>query len=219
MRDGLSPEQWLQRWRSGGTGWHQPHVTPLLEAHWPGLGVPAGSRVLVPLCGKSLDMAWLAQQGYLVLGVELSPIAVQQFFEEQRLQPTVRQEADGLHHVVGNIEIVQGNVFDLDARVLAGCAAVYDRAALIALPAFERARYARQIHARLPQGSRGLLLTLEYPQEQMQGPPFSVQQQEVEHLFGAAFEIGLLARANAAGPQRAAEGTPFGSAAYRLLRR
>ena len=185
---------WEQRWQEGRIGFHQDRPTPLLEQHWNAVGAPPGSRVLVPLCGKSLDMAWLAARGHRVLGVELSALAVRQFFDEQGLAPKVFESASGLHHRAGAIEIVQGDAFALDVALLADCAAVFDRAALIALPADLRRRYAGSVYARLPAGCRGLLVTLEYPQTEKDGPPFSVDAGEVASLFDDAWDASLLER-------------------------
>ena len=157
----MEPEFWLERWREARTGFHQDVPTPLLLKHWDAVGVAPGSRVFVPLAGKSLDMAWFASQGYQVLGAELSPLAVAQFFEGQGIEPSVRGQADGVHHVAGPIELVQGDVFALDGGGIASCAAVFDRAAIIALPPEMRARYVREVYGKLPSGCRGLLITLE----------------------------------------------------------
>lgn len=183
---------WLDCWREGRTGFHRSEVMPLLEQHWPALDVPRGARVLVPLAGKSLDMLWLAAQGLRVLGVELSPLAVQAFFAEHGLQPRRHATACGEHYVAGDIEVIQGNVFDLDAATLAGCAAVYDRAALIALPPAMRQKYVQSVYARLPAACRGLLITLDYPPGDMDGPPFAVPPAEVERLYGTQWRISPL---------------------------
>lgn len=183
---------WLERWREGRTGFHRSEVMPLLERHWPALEVPRGSRVLVPLAGKTLDMAWLAAQGLRVLGVELSPLAVHAFFAEQGLQPHRHVSSCGEHYVAGGIEIVQGNVFDLDAATLAGCAAVYDRAALIALPEPMRRHYAQSVYGRLPAGCRGLMITLDYPPAEMDGPPFAVSPAEVRQLLEPGWQVAAL---------------------------
>ncbi len=185
---------WHQRWHDGRIGFHQERPTPLMLKHWPSLAVPPGTRVLVPLCGKSLDMAWFASQGLGVLGVELSPLAVRQFFHEQGLEPDVTPSPMGEHFRAGPIEIICGDAFALDDTLLATCGAVFDRAALIALPADLRARYASELHARLPAGCRGLVVTLEYPQAEKAGPPFSVSEDEVRALFGAAWSIDVLER-------------------------
>lgn len=185
---------WHQRWQEGRIGFHRSEVMPLLEKHWPALHLPADSRVLVPLAGKTLDMAWLAAQGHRVLGVELSPLAVEQFFQEHGLQPQVSHTSYGRHHIAGAIELLCGDVFGVDQALLADCTGVYDRAALIALPADMRQRYVQTVYAALPTGCRGLLITLEYPQQEKQGPPFSVDEAEVRDLFSSQWQIDLLER-------------------------
>lgn len=191
----MHAEFWLQRWQQNRIGFHHDQPMPLLQKHWPVLALPKDSRVLVPLAGKSLDMLWLAAQGHRVLGVELSPLAVQQFLADNRLHADVHDSPMGRHHVISDrIEIIQGDVLGLDEATLASCAAVYDRAAVIALPADMRKRYARAVYDRLPRGSRGLMITLEYPQQEMDGPPFSVDTDEVHALLGARFEVERLER-------------------------
>jgi len=179
----MDTEFWLARWRDGQTRFHQERVTPLLPKYWPTLGIPAAARVFVPLCGKSLDIMWLAGQGHAVLGVEISAVAVTQFFAENGLQPQVRESAMGLHYHAGSIEILCGDVFAMDAVTLASCAAAYDRAALIALPAAMRARYVDHVYGQLAADYRGLLLTLDYDQTQMDGPPFAVDDAETQALY------------------------------------
>ncbi|HEY1069307.1 MAG TPA: thiopurine S-methyltransferase [Thermomonas sp.] len=190
----MQPDFWQQRWAEQQIGFHQATPTPLLLKHWPALGVPAGATVFVPLAGKSLDMAWLAGQGHRVLGVELSQLAVDAFFAEHGLVPEVEETRYGRHHRAGGIELIRGDAFGLDAGLLAGCAAVFDRAALIALPPDLRRRYAGELYARLPAGCRGLLVTLEYPQAERDGPPFSVPEEEVRGLYGADWTVDLLER-------------------------
>jgi thiopurine S-methyltransferase len=190
----MQPEFWHQRWSENQIGFHQDAPTPLLLKHWPSLGVAPGSQVFVPLAGKSLDMAWLASQGHRVLGVELSALAVEQFFDDQALQPDIRESKYGRHYSAGGIELICGDAFALDADALRGCAAVFDRAALIALPPELRVRYVRELYARLPSGCRGVLVTLEYPQEERAGPPFSVSEEEVIRLFSDGWEIARLER-------------------------
>jgi len=189
---------WLDRWQQGlTTGFHLRDVNPQLKRHWPRIAAPSGSRVLVPLCGKTLDLHWLAAQGHRVLGVELSPLAVAQFFSEAGLSPRQHSSSSGEHYVAGPIEIILGNAFTLEAELLAGCEAIYDRAALIALPPDLRTRYLETVYGRLPPGCRGLLITLEYPQAERAGPPFSVEQAEVESRFVAPWSSTLLDRHDA----------------------
>ena len=218
----LDHEFWHQRWQQGRIGFHQDAVTPLLREHWPTLGVARGSRVFVPLAGKSLDLVWLAAQGHRVLGVELSPLAVEQFFAGHGLVPQVRASRHGRHYRAGDIELICGDAFGLDAEVLTDCAAVYDRAALIALPPPMRRRYVRELYARLPAGCRGLLITLEYPPHEKQGPPFAVLEAEVRELYGRNWSVTTLERRDilAQQPGFVAEGvTALETVAYRLSRK
>src|SRR3546814_1885485 len=129
----MDPDFWQQRWRDNGAAFPRDGVLPLLEEHWPTLGLATGSRVFVPLCGKSLDMAWLAARGHRVLGVELSPLAVGQFFDENGLAPTKRESPLGTHFTAGPIEIICGDAFALDAQTLADCPAVFERHDLMLL--------------------------------------------------------------------------------------
>ncbi len=190
----MDADFWLQKWQEGQIGFHRHDVMPLLQKHWPSLQLPPHSRVLVPLCGKSLDMHWLAAQGHRVLGVELSPLAVTQFFEEAGLDPERTTSPYGEHFSAGPIEIILGDAFGLNPGLLADITGVYDRAALIALPPDLRLRYRDTVYAALPAGCQGLLITLEYPQEEKAGPPFSVAQAEVESLFAAPWRHTLLER-------------------------
>lgn len=223
----MKAEYWLQRWREGRTGWHHESVMPLLEQHWGALGVARGTRVLVPLCGKSLDMLWLAQQGMRVLGVEISPLAVETFLAENHLHASKNEAADGAHYRItnapanGDIEIINGDVFDIASGTFEECRAFYDRAALIAFPAPMRDRLAREVYARLPAGARGLLITLEYPAGEMEGPPFSVDEAEVHRLFDAQWDTRQLERRDilASQPSFSENGvTALHTAVYALTR-
>lgn len=148
----------------------------------------------MPLCGKSLDMAWLAGQGLRVLGVELAERAVEDFFAEQGLQPEVEQQGVLRLYRAAGVEIYCGDFFNVQAEHVAGCTALYDRAALIALPETMRARYVEHLAAILPGNCRGLLVSLEYAQEEMSGPPFSVSQAEIDARLSPYWQIELLAR-------------------------
>lgn len=188
----MHPDFWHQRWAENQIGFHLDVPTPLLLKHWTSLGIAPGTRVFVPLAGKSLDMAWLASQGHRVLGVELSQLAVEQFFAEHGMAPEVEQTRHGTHYRAGGIELIVGDAFGLDADLLRDCTAVFDRAALIALPPELRIRYARELYARLPAGCRGMLVTLEYPQDERPGPPFSVSADEVHALYDRDWDVDLL---------------------------
>lgn len=190
----MQAQFWLQRWQEGQTGFHRDEVMPLLEKHWSGLQVPIGSLVFVPLAGKSKDMLWLASQGYRVLGVELSPLAVEQFFDENKLAPVIHDSSVGRHFIADTIELICGDVFAFDASVLAECSAMYDRAALIALPVNMRQRYASHLSRNLPGNRQMLLITVDYAQSEMDGPPFSVTADEVQILYADDWQITMLER-------------------------
>jgi thiopurine S-methyltransferase len=187
----MDADFWHQRWRDNLIGFHQPTVNPHLQRFWSQLGVTAGSTVLVPLCGKSMDMGWLAES-QRVLGVELSAKAVEDFYRENGLQPVRRDAGPFSVYDAAGVTLYRGDFFDLQRAHTASVAAVYDRAALIALPADMRPAYAAQLRALVPRGAPMLLITLEYDQAQMQGPPFAVERDEVEALFAGDWQIEAL---------------------------
>ncbi len=187
---------WQRRWARNEIGFHLHEVNPYLRRHWSALGLPAGAPVLVPLCGKSLDMPWLAAAGYPVLGVELSERAVEDFFAEQELVPEVSEQGAFRVYRAGTLELRCGDFFALQAADVAHCRAFYDRAALIALPVEMRQRYVDHLVRILAPATAGLLVTLDYPQGQMAGPPFAVGDAEVRQLLGAHWPIQLLEQAD-----------------------
>jgi len=187
----MQPEFWLERWQRGEIGWHLPEVNPHLREHWPDIGVKG--RVMVPLCGKTVDLLWLAGQGDQVLGVEISPVAVEALFRENGLTPVVSDEPPFRRYRVDEIEILCGDFFDLRPVHVGEVTAVYDRASLIALPPDLRPRYVEHLTALLDPAIKVLLVTLGYDQKEMAGPPFSVQEDEVRDLFGDRFDVRLLA--------------------------
>lgn len=217
----MEPSYWTTRWHEGRTGFHQDRFTPLLVEHWPSVGVTDGC-VFVPLAGKTLDMAWFAAHGYNVLGIELSRVAIEQFFAEYgKGKPVAVETAYGVEWTAGNVTMIEGDIFHLDASRLASCNAVFDRAAIIALPPEMRERYAAHVYSLLPGGCRGLMITLEYPQHEKSGPPFSVDESEIRELFTHDWDIDVLERRDilAREPKFAAEGvTALATVAYRVVR-
>ena len=188
----MHAEFWLQCWDNNQIGFHLRSTNPNLPRYWPQEAFAPGDTVFVPLCGKSLDLLWFAGQGLKVLAVELIEKAVLAFFDENDL-PYVREEkGDFSEFVSGNIRVLCGDFFSLTAPDVAGCRGFYDRAALVAWQGEERSRYAAHLVALLPAGCRGLMLVLDYPQEQMQGPPFAVSADDMRALLGQECEISLL---------------------------
>jgi len=183
---------WLQRWKDQNIGWHHVEFNQHLLNHWHSLRLPRGSLVLAPLCGKSRDMLWLAKQGYRIRGIELSPLAVESFFREQSLQSEVTRVAEFDRWRAGPYELYCGDIFDLAQLEISDTDAVYDRASLIALNPQQRAHYAEMLCGLLPKQCRMLLVAMDYPQEEMQGPPYSVREAEVRSLFEPRFRVRLL---------------------------
>lgn len=183
----MENEFWHSRWREGRIGFHEGRTNVFLERHGGKLGT--NKRVLVPLCGKSQDLAYLAGLGHEVVGVELVEQAVRAFFEEQGLTPDVEPRNAHRLYRAGNITIVVGDVLMVGHSEVGDVTALYDRAALIALPPPVRARYTHHLRSLLAPGSSGLVVTLEYPQEKMEGPPFSVPEAELRtHYAGLALQ-------------------------------
>jgi thiopurine S-methyltransferase len=188
----MEPLFWHERWERAEIGFHQQDINVHLQQFWNRLGLSPGQRVFVPLCGKSRDLLWLAGEGHPVTGVEISPVAVEAFFQENDLRPRRWRERTFENWEADEVRILLGDFFTLEPRHLADCAGVYDRASLIALPPAMRERYARHLDAILPPGMRLLLVTLEYDQTVLPGPPFSVGEGEVRVLYEATHEVELL---------------------------
>ena len=190
----MKPDFWKERWTTNQIGFHEGRPNEHLTRYWDTLGVASGGRAFVPLCGKSRDLAWLAGRGHSVLGVELSEIAVRDFFAEAGVTPT-REQRDGFEiSKAGDIEIWCGDFFTLEPRHLDGIVAVYDRAALVAMPPDMQPAYATKMLEIVPKTAPTLLVTLEYDQREMTGPPFSVPVSRVRELFGNHCAITELER-------------------------
>jgi thiopurine S-methyltransferase len=188
----MDPDFWLDAWERGQTAFHLSEPNPLLVAHWHEVGAAPGDAVLVPLCGRSLDLLWLRDQGARVFGVELSPLAVDEFFSRAELRPTCSPVGSLTRYDAGDVHIYCGDFFDLDPEDAPAFSAAYDRAALIALPDAPREQYASRLSALLPPGARVLLVAFEYVAGNMDGPPFSVPEAEVRRLYESTFSIETL---------------------------
>lgn len=184
---------WHNRWQTNQTGWHERAVNPLLTTHFPSLNVPPGRRVFVPLCGKSLDLGWLLSRGYAVAGAELSELAVTQLFAELGMEARI-SEVGKLRLFRGEkIDIFVGDIFDLSREILGPVDAVYDRAALVALPEAIRTRYAAHLKAITALASQ-LVIGYECDQTIVAGPPFSVTSDELRRHYSGDYTLTLLAR-------------------------
>jgi thiopurine S-methyltransferase len=187
----MEPKFWINAWNEGRTAFHHENFHEKLLQYFPSLGAKKDQSVFVPLCGKSKDMIWLAQQKLHVKGVELHEDAVKAFFAENHLpEPKLSEDSDFKTYSSQNIEISCGDFFKVSDEAIFDF--VYDRAALVALPSSMRGNYAKKLLQVLKVGGRYLLITYEYDQTQMSGPPFSVDEREVRELFGQNFKIELL---------------------------
>ncbi len=197
----MDAEFWLQRWQENDIFFHGREANPLLIAHFDALSLAGGSRLFLPLCGKTLDIHWLLARGYRVAGAELSAIAIDQLFAELGVAPKITALGALLRYSAEGIDMFVGDIFDLSREFLGPVDAVYDRAALVALPEPMRDRYAAHLTAitdRAPQ----LLITFDYDQSLQHGPPFSVGAAEVDRLYRASYALTMLARVVVAGGLR-----------------
>jgi thiopurine S-methyltransferase len=189
---------WQQKWEKNEIAFHQSEANPLLVKYFTELSLEKGSRVFVPFCGKTLDIPWLLSNGYRVAGAELSEIAIRQLFTELGVEPKILGVGAVDRYSAENIEIFVGDIFDLSSETLGSIDAIYDRAALVALPEKMRHRYTAhltEITDKAPQ----LLITFEYDQSAMEGPPFSVSNEEVNELYGASYDLTLIASTDVPG--------------------
>jgi thiopurine S-methyltransferase len=217
----VQPEFWRARWRTGQIGFHQSAPDRHLAEFWPRLKLPPDSSVFVPLCGKSLDLLWLRDNGHSVSGVELSAIALESFCMENGILTRRRILADFERYEAAGLELFCGDYFSLNSGILGAIDAVYDRAALISWTPQMRLAYVKQATALVRRGAQILLVTLEYPPEQMAGPPFPVTSEEVRRLYAKDFAIQQLDRQDilAAEPRLRSRGlTLLHEVCYRLTR-
>jgi len=183
---------WHQRWQENVIGFHQSEVNALLAGHFDALSLTEGSRVFLPLCGKTRDIAWLLAQGFRIAGCELSALAVDQLFDDLGVAPERTDLGAVTRYSAPDIDIFVGDVFELTGTALGPVDAVYDRAALVALPEDMRGTYAGHLTAitdRAPQ----FLICFEYDQTQMEGPPFSVPGDEVHRYYDGRYDVTQVA--------------------------
>ena len=174
----MNHQFWLERWASDRIGFHKTEVNPALVQYWNTLELRSNSRILVPLCGKSLDLLWLHKQGHSVLGIDLSEKAILAFFRENELTYTVQKSGKHTQFIgtdaAEGITLICGDILSLSSALTGKCDGIYDRAAMIALPPEMRAKYGFAVGNLLVANACGLLLTLCYPASEKEGPPFSV---------------------------------------------
>lgn len=184
---------WHNRWFTNQIGFHESVANPLLVKYIGKLELPKGSRIFLPLCGKTLDIAWLANQGYRVVGAELSKLAVDQLFKELGTTPAITRHPAIDHYHTTNIDVLIGDIFDITTDMLGTVDAIYDRAALVALPLEMRKRYSQHL-MKITHSAPQLLISFEYDQSIVDGPPFSVTADEIKTHYANKYELTLLER-------------------------
>jgi thiopurine S-methyltransferase len=189
---------WHQRWAKNETGWHESKTNPLLVKYFQDLSLAKGRRVFLPLCGKTLDIGWLLSQGYRVAGAELSQLAVEQLFMDLGLQPEISEAGELRQWSAQHLDIFVGDFFALSRNVLGPVDAVYDRAALVALPETMRPRYAAHL-IEMTNKAPQLLICYHYDQQAIDGPPFSISNEEVARHYTATYDLRLLTSVDVAG--------------------
>jgi len=195
----MEPSFWHERWATGRTAFHQPKGNPLLAKHLSALALARGANVFVPLSGKTGDIGWLLSQGYNVVANELSEMAIKELFDELDLSPAVQTKGALKEYSAERLTAFVGDFFDLDKEMLGPVDAVYDRAALVALPDNGlRMRYANHLHTIAGEAPQ-LVITFEYGDGVLEGPPFSVSPDNIAKMHGAHYILTEVERRAASG--------------------
>ncbi len=187
----MEKEFWHSKWNRNEIGFHLPEANLQLIRFFDSLGLKPGSRILIPLCGKTLDIFWLIEHGYQVVGVELVEMAVQQLFAENGITPEITELGDFKRYRADSLDIIVGDVLHVSSEQIDGIDAIYDRAAYVALPQSMRKRYATHLQ-KITQSAPQLLITFDYDQAIMNGPPFSIPFEEITEQFGKGYAINKL---------------------------
>lgn len=211
----MEEQFWQQKWQRGEIGFHEGKPNALLVRHLPALGLAPGARLFLPLCGKTRDIGWLLAQGYRVAGAELSRLAIEQLFAELGVAPVIAEAGPLTRFEAPGLVVFVGNIFDLDRGTLGAVDGVYDRAALVALPEPMRERYAAHLIA-ITDAAPQLLVSFDYDQSRMEGPPFAVTPAEIARHYDTAYRIACLQRRAVDGGIR---GVPSQEAIWHLARR
>ena len=188
----MKHEFWHKRWENDQIGFHAPGAHRYLQNNWGAMELDSSETVFVPLCGKSLDLIWLLENGHSVIGVELSGIAIEAFFLENQLEPRKSREGEFIVWTAGPIKLYEGDFFSLESAHLKGVGAFYDRAALVALPPEMRQAYVSHLKKIIPALKKGLLISFTYQQDEMNGPPFSVPAEEINKSYSPHWNVESL---------------------------
>lgn len=194
----MDADFWHKKWENNDITFHKSTPNPSLIAHIEALSLAKGSIIFIPLCGKTLDISWLLSNGYRIIGVELVELAIKQLFTELGLAPKIFVKGKIKLYSAHNIDIYVGNIFDVSHELVGPVDAIYDKAALVALPAEVRPRYTAHLMDITHQSSQ-LLIVYHYDQNLMQGPPFSISNEEISQLYKNSYNVTLAASIDIAG--------------------
>lgn len=194
----MEPEFWHQRWELKEIGFHEPAGNALLVKWFHQLGLVHGQRVFVPLCGKTRDIKWLLSQGFRVAGAELSEIAVCELFDDLQINPEISERGAFSIYSGPDLDVFVGDFFELSGEMLGQVDAIYDRAALVAMPGHLRGKYSEKL-IEITDRSPQLVISFEYDQSVMEGPPFSVNAAEISSHYAASYKVKSLEKVEVAG--------------------
>lgn len=194
----MDPDFWLQKWKIKDIAFHQAEANPLMVKFFKAFPLAHASRVFLPLCGKTFDIAWLLSNGYRVAGAELSELAIEELFRDLGMKPEVTEAGKLKHYVGKNLDVFVGDFFDLSASILGPVDAIYDRAALVALPEDMRGQYTNHL-MQITNSAQQFVICFEYDQKLMAGPPFSVDADEVNQHYSGVYRLNSIERAEVVG--------------------
>ena len=189
---------WHEKWNKDEIPFHEGETNLQLLAHFDKIALPKGSRVFLPLCGKTRDIAWLLNSGYRVVGAELSELAIKALFDDLGVEPEISNVGALIHYRAKNIDIFVGDIFNISAELIGAVDVIYDRAALVALPETMRNQYTSHL-INITDKAPQLLITYAYNQQLMAGPPFSVSEDEVKRHYTEAYQVAIVDSLDVAG--------------------
>ena len=189
----MDKEFWLNSWAENRIGFHESAPHPKLIKFMDRLNVPLKGTVFLPLCGKTVDFDWLITNGYRAVGAEFSHDAIKEVFERNSMLPQIEKQGPLTVYRSENLTLYAGDIFNLSAKAIGPVDGVFDRAALVALPEDTRRTYGAHLSV-ITNHAPQLLVTFEYDQSQMQGPPFAVLEQEVKTLYDGRYILENLER-------------------------
>lgn len=182
---------WHKLWEKNEIGWHNEEVNKLFLKNFPQLALKKNSRVFIPLCGKTVDIEWLLDNDYSVVGIELNENAIKELFNYLKLNPTIKTVGPLTLYSAKNIDIFVGDIFELEKSTLGKVDTIYDRGAIVALPTEMRKKYTSLL-VDITENAPQLIISYEYDQKLMEGPPFSVKESQLKDYYNDYYNLKLM---------------------------